>query len=99
MKITKTCNKLLEQSIDQYIHFCKLEARINADCPNLPPWVKDKPVEYYQGCKTSVQGTIETILHLHNAYKGYSEHIEKTVNGIEYRYNLYTSVTDLYPTK
>lgn len=99
MKITKTCNELLKRSIEQYIHFCKIEARINSDCPNLPSWFKDRSAEYYQGGKNAAQGTIETILHLHNAYQGYSEYKEKTVNGIEYQYNLYVGITDQYPTK
>lgn len=97
MKITKKCNELLIQSIEQYIHFCKIEARILNNCPNLPSWFKDKTAEYYQGCKNTSQGTIESILHLHNAYKGYSERTGKTVNNIEYSYNLYIGMHDFYP--
>ncbi len=64
--------KLLTRLHENALHFYQIADRRRRNCEHLPKWFKDKPLAWYEGQLAQTYATIETMLEIENAYKGFS---------------------------
>lgn len=90
MALSASNRKIISGLEEQIEHLALTIARIQADCPNLPSWFTDKPVEWYQGALDITEGFMSTVLMANRVYSGFQEvTVKNTQFKVEYTVKRY----------